>query len=98
MIARALHKASDTKSSFTWTEETTEAFESLKSTPILAFPDVKEAFILYTDASSTAMGAVLAQVQHGKERSLCYASQAFSKSHTNYSARIREILAIVTST
>ena len=55
MIGRPLHKASETKSSFTWTEETQEAFESLKkhlsSTPILAFPDVKEPFILYTDAS-----------------------------------------------
>ena len=102
MIARPLHEASETKSSFSWTEETQEAFESLKkhlsSTPILAFPDVKEPFILYTDASSTAMGAVLAQVQDGKERAICYASKAFSKSETNYSAAKRELLAIVTFT
>ena len=102
MIARPLHKASETKSLFTWTEETQEAFESLKkhlsSTPILAFPDVKEPFILYTDASLTAMGAVLAQVQDGKERDTCYASKAFSKSQTNYSATKRELLAIVTFT
>ena len=98
MIARPLHKASETKSSFTWTEETQEAFESLRkhlsSTPILAFPDVKEPFILYTDASLTAMGAVLAQVQDGKERAICYASKAFSKSQTNYSATKRELLAL----
>ena len=60
MIAQPLLKASETKSSFTWREETQEAFESLKkqlpSTPILAFADVKEPFILYTDASLTAMG------------------------------------------
>ena len=30
MIARPLHKASETKSSFIWTKETQEAFESLK--------------------------------------------------------------------
>ena len=69
MIARPLHKASETKSSFTWTEETQEALESLKkglsSTPILTFPDVKEPFILYSDPSLTAMGAVSAQVQNG---------------------------------
>ena len=97
-----MHKASKTKSSFTWTEETQEAFESLKKhlsfTPILAFPDVKEPFILYTDASLTAMGAVLAQVQDGKEPSICYASKAFSKSQTIYSATKRELLAIVTFT
>ena len=102
MIARPLHKASETKFSFTWTKETQEAFESLKkhlsSTPMLAFPDVKEPFILYTYASLTAMGAVLAQVQDGKERAICYASKAFSKSQTNYSATKLELLAIVTFT
>ena len=102
MIARPLHKASETKSSFTWTEETQETFEKLKkhlsSTPILAFPDVEEPFILNTDANSTAMGAVLAQVQDGKERAICYASKAFSKSQTNCSATKRELLAIVTFT
>ena len=95
-------KTSETKSSFTWTEETQEAFESLRkplsSTPILAFPDVKEPFILYTDASLTSMGAVLAQVQDGKERASCYASKAFSKSRTNFSATKRELLTIVTFT
>ena len=42
------------------------------------------------------MGAVLAQVQDGKERAICYASKAFSKSQVNYSATKRELLAIVT--
>ena len=102
MIAWPLHKASETKSSFIWTEKTQEAFESLKkhlaSTSTLAFPDVKEPSILYTDASLTAMGAVLAQVQDGKERAFCYASTAFLKAQTNYSATNRELLSIVTFT
>ena len=102
MIARPLHKASGINSSFTWTQETQEAFESLKkhlsSTPILAFADVKEPFVLYTDASLTAMGAILAQVQDGKEQAICYASKSFSKSQTNYSATKRQRLAIVTFT
>ena len=42
------------------------------------------------------MGAVLARVQDGKERGIWYASKAFSKSQTNYSATKRETLAIVT--
>ena len=70
----------------------------LSSTPILAFPDVKQPFILYTDASLTAMGAILAPMQYGKERAICYASKAFSKSQSNYSATKRELLAIVTFT
>ena len=56
---------------------------------------MKEPFILYTDASLTAMGAVLAQVQNGKERAICHASKAFSKAQTRYSATKRELLAIV---
>ena len=69
-IARLLYKASETSTMFEWTPEAQDAFESLNlkltSTPILAFPCVKESFILYTDASQFAMGAVLAQVQEGK--------------------------------
>ena len=78
-IARPLHKASETSTKFEWTPQAQDAFDSLKlkltSTPILAFPCLKEPFILYTDASQFAMGAVLAQVQDGKERAICYASR-----------------------
>ena len=98
MIARPLHKDSETKSCFTWTERTQEAFESLKkhlsSTAFLDFPDVKQPFILYAEA----MGAVLAQVNDGEERGICYATQAFSKSKTNYSATKRELSANVNFT
>ena len=70
MIARPLYKASKTKSSFTWTEDMQEAFENLErhlsSTPYLAFQDVDELFIFYTDAIVTVMGAVLTQVQTEK--------------------------------
>ena len=44
------------------------------------------------------MGTVLAQMQDGKERAICYASKAFSKSQTNYSSTKRELLAIATFT
>ena len=74
LIARPLHKAGETRSSFTWTAETQEAFQSLKehlsSTPTLAFADVKESFSLYTDAGLEAMKAVSAQVKDGNERAI----------------------------
>ena len=44
------------------------------------------------------MGAVIAQVQEGKERVICYASNAFSKSQTNYSETKGKPLAIVNFT
>ena len=100
-ITRPLHKANEVVAIF-WTTEARDAFETLKSqlttTPILAFPMAKEPFILYTDASLTAMGAVLSQVQDGQERSICYASRAFSKAQTTYSATKRELLAVVNFT
>ena len=101
-IARPLHKASETSTKFEWPPEAQDAFESLKlkltSTPILAFPCLKEPFILYTDASQIAMGAVLAQVQDGKERAICYTSKSLSKSQTKCSATRRELPARETFT
>ena len=44
------------------------------------------------------MGAVLAQVQDGKERAICYASKSLSKAQTKYSATRCELLALVTFT
>ena len=88
--ARSLHKASEVSASFNWPPKGQDAFESLKSrlttTPNSVFPMMKEPFILYTDASLSAMAAVLSQVQNGQERAICYASKAFSKAQTRYSA------------
>ena len=44
------------------------------------------------------MGAVLSQVQDGKERAICYASKSLSKSQTKYFATRRKLLALVTFT
>ena len=44
------------------------------------------------------MGAVLSQIQDGQERASCYASKAFSKAQTRYSATKRELLAVVNFT
>ena len=44
------------------------------------------------------MGALLAQVQDGKERAICYASRSFSKTQTKYFGTRRELLALLTLT
>ena len=101
-IARPLHKASETSSEFQWNDAAQNSFDSLKhrltTTPILAYPSLQKPFVLYTDASQFAMGAVLAQEQNGLERAVCYASKALSKTQSKYSATRRELLAIVTFT
>ena len=57
-----------------WGPEQQEAFETLQrvctESPILAYADFKAPFILHTDASRDGLGAVLYQVQEGKQ-SIC---------------------------
>ena len=97
-----MHKTFETSTNFEWTPAAQDAFESLKLkltlTPILVFPCLKDPFILCTDASQFAMGAVLAQVHDGKEWAICYASKSLSKATTKYSATHRELLVLVTFT
>ena len=101
-IARPIHAVSESATEFKWTPQAQESFDASKhkltSTAILAFPSMKKPFILYTDASLTAMGAVLAQVQNGQERANCYASKVLTKAQTRYSATKRELIAVVNFT
>ena len=87
---------------FHWTTECHEGFTKLKHllmmAPITAFPDFNLPFQLYTDASTLGLGAILAQVQDGKERSICCASRALSQTEKNYPATKLECLAIVWAT
>ena len=72
--------------------------DCLTSSPILTFPTRKEPFILYTDASQFANGAVLAHVQNGLERVICYASKSLNKAQSRYSTTKQQLLAIVNYT
>ena len=82
---------------FVWTRECQEAFDILKSKlmeePIMAYPVDKCPFILDTDASNLAAGAVLSQVQDGQERVIAYWSKAWSQSQKHYDVPKRELLA-----
>ena len=67
-IARPLHKLTQKNEIFRWSDEWSETLKNcLTSTPILAYPDQNEKFILDTDASNEAIGAVLSQCQDGVE-------------------------------
>ena len=59
---------------------------------------MKEPFILYTDASQFAIRAILAQVQNGLDRVICYASKSLNRAQSCYSTTKRELLAIVSYT
>ena len=55
------------------------------SLPILAYFDFKQPFLLHTDASDYAIGAVLCRIQQGMERVKAYWSRKLQKAERNYS-------------
>ena len=61
----------------------------------MAYPQDTGEYILDTDASDKAMGAVLSQIQNGEERVISYASKVFNRSQRNYCVTDRELLSVV---
>jgi transposase InsO family protein len=102
-IARPLNCLLAAGAQFQWDTKCQEAFNTLKKrlmeASILAVPDFNEnagRFVLDTDASSTATGAVLSQVQQdGSERPIAFASQAMNKAQKNYEVLKKEALALI---
>ena len=84
---------------FIWSSECEKAFNTMKelltTTPILAYPRRDAEFILDTDASKFAIGAVLSQVHEGKERVIAYASRTLGRAEQNYCVTRSELLAVV---
>jgi hypothetical protein len=81
------------------TPELLEAFGKLKeascSVDVLKIPDPAKTFILETDASNVAVGAVLKQKGEEEECPVYYYSQILSKSEQNYSVYEKELYAVV---
>ena len=98
-IAGPLHALTRKDAVFHWSAECQAAFDQLKhlmtTSPITAFPDFSQAFRLYTDASTSGLGAILAQVWDGKERIICCASLALNQTEKAYPATKLECLAII---
>jgi hypothetical protein len=96
-----MHALTEKGRKFEWDQACQGAFETLKgvltSTPILAYPDtqLEAPFILDTDASDLALGAVLSQVQGGVERVIAYASKSLSSTQKVYCTTYKELLAVV---
>lgn len=82
---------------FVWSEECQEAFMKLKnyltSETILVRPNYRDTFVLTTDASDYAIGAVLAN-KESTDRPIAYASRALVGAEVRYHAIEKELLAI----
>lgn len=84
---------------FVWESVQQKAFATLKqalcTSPILIHPRFDLPFILQTDASRDAIGAILSQKYEGAERVVAYASRRLSKSEKNYGISDKEGLAMI---
>ena len=83
----------------TWSPECEDAFNRLKkilcSVPVMKSPDFEQEFILQTDASDRAVGAVLSQMDaDGGDRPIAYYSRKLLPRETRYSTIEKECLAI----
>jgi hypothetical protein len=63
--------------------------------PILIYPVLGKQFILDTDASHFAVGAVLSQEVDGREHVIAYMSKALNKHETSYCTTRQELLAVI---
>ena len=100
-IAKPLTRLLKKNQDFKWSNKEQEAFEKFKeiltNQPLLQYPDFDREFILTTDASNYAIGAVLSQGEIGNDLPVAYASRTLNESELNYSTIEKELLAIVWS-
>jgi hypothetical protein len=98
-IARPLHKLCEKGSRFQWNDECEQAFirlkDALTSPPILSYPRPGCQFIVDSDASDKAVGAVLSQVQEGTEKVIAYMSKALNQHEQIYCVTRKELLAVM---
>ena len=100
IIAKPLHSLSKKGIKFEWTKPREEAFEELKraftSAPVLQHPDPQKPFLVETDSSDFALGAVLSQKgEDGLIHPVAYMSTSLSPAEQNYDIYDKEMLAII---
>jgi len=93
-IAQPLNRLTAKGVRWQWMHTEQQAFSHLKDclvkAPILVYPDPAKEYILDTDASNHNMGAVLSQVQDGREVVVAYYSKALSAPEMDYCTTRRE--------
>ncbi|PNF18074.1 hypothetical protein B7P43_G03322 [Cryptotermes secundus] len=98
-IAKPLTELLKKNTPYVWDDKTDKAFNTLKelliTEPLLQYPDFTRPFVLTTDASNEAIGAVLSQGSIGKDLPIAYASRTLNSAEKNYPTIEKELLAIV---
>ena len=97
-IAEPLYALTRKEHDFVWTQVHQKAFDAIKhlltEPPFLRLPNPRKPFIISSDASGKALGAVLSQLVGDCEYPVAYASRVLSGAEQNYSVIEKELLAI----
>eukprot|EP00253_Pinus_taeda_P023260 PITA_23260 len=84
---------------FKWTDDCEKAFDQLKhhlsTAPILRGPDWALPFHISSDASDTAIGAVLGQQQNSLPYAIYFISKNMTPAELNYTVTEKEFLAVI---
>lgn len=99
-MTKEMRKLLKSNTQFVWTDEMQKEFDGtrtmLSTTATRAFFDEKAETLIYTDASNTALGAIMTQIdKSGSEKMVMCASRAVSSTEANYGQSGLEALAIV---
>ena len=94
-IAAPLTKLTRKDVKYDWVDACQQSFEELKgrltSAPVLALPNERDGFVVYSDASRQGLGCVLMQ----NDRVIAYASRQLKKHEENYPTHDLELAAVV---
>ena len=98
-IVKPLSDLTSKNSKFSWNRQHQLAFEELRdrlcTAPILKYRDFSQPFVVSTDASGFALGAVLSQSKIGEDTPVAYASLVLNKHEKNYSTTEKDMLATI---
>ncbi|GFX67236.1 retrovirus-related Pol polyprotein from transposon 412 [Trichonephila clavipes] len=98
-ISRPLSYLTKKKVQWQWGFDQQNAFQTLKNClttpPVLKQTDGTQPYIIRTDASNYALGAVLLQGERSDEHPIEYASRLLTPAERNYSTTEREALVVV---
>ena len=99
-IAWPLHDLTKKGAKWDWTTECNTTFKTLKVTftqgPVLTLPDTTKPFTVMTDASLTAIGAVLMQIDFNEDLHPCaFLFKTLSAAEHNYDIFDHKLLAVI---
>ena len=97
-LVAPLRKLTKEATPFIWDEQANHSFVETKnilmSPQVMAFPELHKPYCLSTDASATAVGAVLSQVQNGVEKVIAYHSQSLTETQRVWPITARELFGV----